>query len=93
MGRTTGASPPPRATQSVPVLVTGDRATVPTAKVRDVIRRLEREGWRLLRQRGSHRTDGHPDRPGSRVIVSGGRNEDLAEGTYHQIQVDAGWRS
>jgi predicted RNA binding protein YcfA (HicA-like mRNA interferase family) len=34
-------------------------------KVRDVIKRLEGEGWRLARTKGSHRQYHHPDETGN----------------------------
>jgi len=34
-------------------------------KARDVIKALERDGWRLDRQTGSHRQYRHSDRPGT----------------------------
>jgi hypothetical protein len=39
----------------------GDRIEV---KVRDLIRTLERDGWRQVRQQGSHRQFSHPVKPG-----------------------------
>ena len=38
--------------------------------VKDIIRRLEAEGWFLVATRGSHRQYKHPVRPG-RVTVAG----------------------
>ncbi|HZH89801.1 MAG TPA: type II toxin-antitoxin system HicA family toxin [Pyrinomonadaceae bacterium] len=32
-------------------------------KVRDVIRRLEEDGWQLVRMKGSHRQFRHPAKP------------------------------
>ena len=61
-------------------------------KVRDVIRRLEREGWQLDRVKGSHRQYKHPDHPNI-VTVSGHPNEDIAAGTWNDIQRKAGWKS
>jgi predicted RNA binding protein YcfA (HicA-like mRNA interferase family) len=34
-------------------------------KVRDVIKRLEEDGWRLARTKGSHRQYHHPAKPGT----------------------------
>jgi predicted RNA binding protein YcfA (HicA-like mRNA interferase family) len=48
-------------------------------KVRAVIRRLEREGWRLADQEGSHRQFKHPKKPG-KVTVAGHLNEEMAPG-------------
>ena len=60
-------------------------------KVRDVIRRLEAEGWLLVRVRGDHRQFKHPERPG-RVTIAGRLNDDLPEGTWNSVQKQAGWK-
>lgn len=60
-------------------------------KVRDVIRRLEDEGWYLVRTRGSHRQYKHPTKPGT-VTVPGKPGSDVAEKTWQSIQKQAGWR-
>jgi len=61
-------------------------------KVRDVIRRLEREGWYLTRMSGDHRQYKHPNQPGKRVTIAGGLNDDLPLGTSNSIQKQAGWK-
>ena len=61
-------------------------------KVRDVIRRLEDEGWILKRIKGDHRQYKHPDRQGGVVTIAGHPNDDLAPGTWNSIQKQAGWR-
>jgi predicted RNA binding protein YcfA (HicA-like mRNA interferase family) len=58
---------------------------------RDVIKRLEREGWILHRTRGSHRIYKHPDRPEALVVVPHPK-KDLAKGTLLDIMKSAGWR-
>jgi len=58
-------------------------------KVRDVVRRLEGEGWVLVRTRGSHRQYKHPDKSGL-VTIAGHPNDDLAPGTYNSILKQAG---
>jgi len=58
-------------------------------KVRDVIKRIERDGWRLERQRGSHRIYRHPDKPGT-VTIAGARSEDVKYGTLGNILWQAG---
>ena len=60
-------------------------------KVRDVIRRLERDGWTLARTRGDHRQYRHPTRPGT-VTVAGAPGDDVPPGTWGSIQRRAGWR-
>ena len=42
-------------------------------KVRDAIRRLENDGWRLVRTKGSHRQFHHPSKPGT-VTIAGHRH-------------------
>jgi len=57
-------------------------------KVREVIRRLEGDGWYLLRTKGSHRQFKHPTKRG-RVTVPGKSNDDLAPGTLKSIWTQA----
>jgi predicted RNA binding protein YcfA (HicA-like mRNA interferase family) len=58
-------------------------------KVRELIRLLESEGWRQLRQRGSHRQFGHPTHPGT-VTVSGRLAADIPPGTLRSALKQAG---
>jgi predicted RNA binding protein YcfA (HicA-like mRNA interferase family) len=58
-------------------------------KVRDVIRMLEKEGWRLVVTRGSHRQFKHPTRPG-RVTVSGHPGDEMPKGTLASVRRQAG---
>jgi predicted RNA binding protein YcfA (HicA-like mRNA interferase family) len=60
-------------------------------KVRDVIKRIESDGWRLQRQRGSHRVYRHPQKTGT-VTVAGHRREDVPRGTLYSILRQAGLR-
>jgi predicted RNA binding protein YcfA (HicA-like mRNA interferase family) len=60
-------------------------------KVRDVLDRLQREGWVLRRQKGSHRQFFHADYPERRVTVAGHPHLDLPKGTLHSIFKQAGW--
>ena len=53
-------------------------------KIRDVIKLLERDGWKLVRQRGSHRQYRHSRKAGL-VTVAGKANADLAPGTLNSI--------
>ena len=59
------------------------------AKVRAIIDLLNRDGWQLVRQRGSHRQFRHPRKPGC-VTVAGKLSEDMAVGTYMNILKQAG---
>jgi predicted RNA binding protein YcfA (HicA-like mRNA interferase family) len=58
--------------------------------VREVIRRLESEGWYRVKSKGSHRQFKHPTKPG-RVTVSGKMSDTLAAGTLKSIRKQAGW--
>jgi predicted RNA binding protein YcfA (HicA-like mRNA interferase family) len=58
-------------------------------KLREVIRILERDGWRLDRQSGSHRQFRHPERTGT-VTVAGNLGEDVPRGTLASIWRQAG---
>jgi predicted RNA binding protein YcfA (HicA-like mRNA interferase family) len=58
-------------------------------KVRDVLRLIEADGWRFVRQAGSHRIFRHPTKPGI-VIVAGKPSQDLAVGTLNAIVKEAG---
>jgi predicted RNA binding protein YcfA (HicA-like mRNA interferase family) len=59
-------------------------------KSREIIRRLESEGWKLVRVSGSHHQFKHPDKPG-RVTVKH-PDGDIPAGTLRSIEKQAGWR-
>ncbi len=59
-------------------------------RVREVVRVLEANGWRQVRQKGSHRTFRHPDRPEARVVVPGNPGKTLATGTLATIRRTSG---
>lgn len=58
-------------------------------KVREVIKRLEADGWRQVRMRGSHRIFEHDQKPGI-VVVPGNLGKDVAIGTLNNIWQQAG---
>jgi predicted RNA binding protein YcfA (HicA-like mRNA interferase family) len=58
-------------------------------KVRDIIRKLEQNGWVHVATRGSHRQFKHPIKPG-RVTVAGKPSDDIAPGTLSSILKQAG---
>lgn len=60
-------------------------------KVDEVLRRLVADGWVLTRTTGSHRVYTHPDKPNI-VVVAGKPSAQLQEGTWRNIQRQAGWR-
>lgn len=53
-------------------------------KVREAIRLVEADGWRMVVMRGSHRQYKHPLKPG-RVTIAGHANDTLAPGTVNSI--------
>jgi len=52
--------------------------------VRDLIKRIEADGWYLVVTKGSHRQYKHPIKPG-RVTIAGHPNHDLALDTLNSI--------
>ena len=56
---------------------------------RDAIRLVERDGWRLVRVRSSHRQYRHPDKPGT-VTIAGKPGDDLPRGTWASVVKQAG---
>jgi predicted RNA binding protein YcfA (HicA-like mRNA interferase family) len=58
-------------------------------KVRDVIKRIEQDGWYLSRTSGSHRQYKHPTKLGL-VTIPGKPGDDLAPGTLNSILKQAG---
>jgi predicted RNA binding protein YcfA (HicA-like mRNA interferase family) len=58
-------------------------------KVREVIRRLEENGWRLARTKGSHKQFHHPAKPGT-VTVAGHPSVDIPPRTLNNILKQAG---
>lgn len=55
---------------------------------REVIRRLEAEGWFEVAQRGSHKQFRHPDKPGRVTVPHPGR--DIPIGTLRSIERQSG---
>ena len=55
---------------------------------RDVIRKLEADGWREVRQAGSHKQFRHPERPGT-VTVPHPKAE-MGVGTLKSIEGQSG---
>ncbi len=53
-------------------------------QVRGVIKRLERDGWKLVRTTGNHRQFRHASKAGT-VTVAGRPNKEIAPGTLKSI--------
>ena len=60
------------------------------ANSRDIIRRLEREGWQLVRVKGSHHQFKHPDM--NALVTVPHPRRDIPIGTVKAIYKDAGWQ-
>lgn len=60
-------------------------------KVREIIKLLKEDGWRLARQKGSHRQYKHNKKLG-RVTIAGNMNDDLAPGTLSSIFKQSGFK-
>jgi len=58
-------------------------------RVREMIRRVERDGWVWVRTTGSHRHFHHPVKPGT-VTIPGSMGEDLKPRTEKSILRQAG---
>ncbi|MBZ5574169.1 MAG: type II toxin-antitoxin system HicA family toxin [Acidobacteriia bacterium] len=58
-------------------------------KVRDVLKRVEQDGWQLVRTKGSRRQYHHPNKPGT-VAVAGHPAVDIPPGTLNNILKQAG---
>ena len=53
-------------------------------KVKEVIKKLEQDGWYLARTRGSHRQYKHPFKQG-KVTVAGKTSKEIPPGTLKSI--------
>jgi predicted RNA binding protein YcfA (HicA-like mRNA interferase family) len=58
-------------------------------KVREVIKILEKDGWYLIRTKGSHRQYKHPTKKGL-VTIAGHLSDDLSKGTLNSVLKQAG---
>ena len=61
---------------------------VPTT-VRDLLKRLQTDGWAVVRQKGSHRQLQHPTKPNT-ITLAGAPHKPVPTGTEHGILKDAG---
>ena len=60
-----------------------------TIKVRDVLKRLKKDGWILDTVEGSHRQFEHPTKPG-KVTVNGHLSDDLGNDLIKSIEKQSG---
>lgn len=61
-------------------------------KVREIVKAIEDDGWRLVRTKGSHRQFKHDEKPGL-VTVPGNMGDDVAIGTLNSIWKQAGLKT
>jgi predicted RNA binding protein YcfA (HicA-like mRNA interferase family) len=61
----------------------------PAVKVRDVIKKVKKDGWFDVNQEGSHRQYKHPSKKG-RVTIAGHPSADLPPKTLKSILGQAG---
>lgn len=54
-------------------------------KCGEIIRKIEADGWYLVRQRGSHKQFKHPTKSGLVTIACHKESDDLAPGTLNSI--------
>lgn len=60
-------------------------------KIRDIIKMVEKDGWMLVRTRGSHRQFKHPKKPGL-ITIAGKPSDDIAPGTLNSILKQGGFK-
>jgi predicted RNA binding protein YcfA (HicA-like mRNA interferase family) len=53
-------------------------------KFKELIKLLEKDGWYLVRQKGSHQQYHHSTKRGT-VTIAGKSNDDIAKGTLNNI--------
>jgi len=58
-------------------------------KVREVIKLVKKDGWYLVRTRGSHRQFHHPTKSGT-VTIAGKKSIEMPKGTLNSVLKQAG---
>jgi predicted RNA binding protein YcfA (HicA-like mRNA interferase family) len=58
-------------------------------KVKDVIKKIEKDGWFIVRTKGSHRQFKHKTKKGL-VTIAGKPSSELATGTLNSVLKQAG---
>jgi predicted RNA binding protein YcfA (HicA-like mRNA interferase family) len=58
-------------------------------KVRDLIKKVEKDGWEYMYTSGSHRHFKHPRKPG-KVTIPGHPGDDVTPGTLASVLKQAG---
>lgn len=57
---------------------------------KQIIKRLEAEGWYLARTNGSHHQYKHPSKPG--LVTVKHPDKDIPVGTLNSLMKQAGWK-
>ncbi|MGI8642203.1 MAG: type II toxin-antitoxin system HicA family toxin [Pyrinomonadaceae bacterium] len=60
-------------------------------KVKELIKLVEKDGWFLIRTKGSHRQFHHPTKSGT-VTIAGKESIDVPIGTLNSVLKQAGWK-
>ncbi len=60
-------------------------------KVSGILKMLEKDGWNVARQRGSHRQLKHPTKKGT-VTINGKPSDTLGQELLNSIWKQAGWK-
>ncbi len=60
-------------------------------KVSEILKMLEKDGWNVARQRGSHRQLKHPTKKGT-VTINGKPSDTLGQELLNSIWKQAGWK-
>ena len=58
-------------------------------KIKDIVEKIQNDGWFLVRTRGSHRQYKHPTKKGL-VTIAGKLGDEIAPGTLNSIMKQAG---
>ena len=60
-------------------------------KIRDLVKLVEQDGWKLERTKGSHRQYRHPDKPGSGTLtIAGHSSKEVPKGLLNAMLKQAG---
>jgi predicted RNA binding protein YcfA (HicA-like mRNA interferase family) len=62
-------------------------------KVREILKMLKKDGWVLLRQKGSHKQFAHPIKKGVVTVSGHSTNDDLHPKTASSIFKQAGLKN
>ena len=54
-------------------------------KAKELIKLIEKDGWYIVRQKGSHKQYKHPHKKGLVTIAAHKQNDEIAPGTLNSI--------